>query len=255
MADTSVDRSRRLRLSVRNDSELKLQDVCSMFQLQELSICLDTESQLQSIEKGILGQLERMRHLTVENCLPLSARPFPEKLKIMSPFPEKLKIMRDLETLQLHKFAVTSSLRSFVDLRELRLQRCHWNSYPEFQKMPNLMSLQLDSNRSCTEIPAAFGKSGGFPKLRFLLIRDFPGLDDFPELEDGAMPHLEVFKLHRCHNLSELRGLEKLKMLKEFNYYRSFGLGLRLQEGGQDWREVKARNPQVIITDRYRRYV
>ncbi|GLJ52907.1 hypothetical protein SUGI_1127070 [Cryptomeria japonica] len=238
-------RSRRLRLSVRNDSELKLQDVRSMFQLQELSICLDTESQLQSIKTGILGQLERMRHLTVENCLP-----FPD-----CPFPEELEIMRDLETLQLHKFAVTSSLCSFVDLRELRLQRCHWNSYPEFQKMPNLMSLQLDSNRSCTEIPAAFGKSGGFPKLRFMLIRDFPGLDEFPELEDGAMPHLEVFKLHKCHNLSELRGLEKLKMLKEFNYHRSFGLWFRLQEGGQDWREVKARNPQVIITHRHRRYV
>ncbi|GLJ13077.1 hypothetical protein SUGI_0204730 [Cryptomeria japonica] len=238
-------RSQCLCLSVENDADLKLENVGSMIQLQELRIQIHRESQLESIKQGILGRLVKMRHLTVENCVPLS-RPL---------FPEKLEIMTDLEKLQVEEFAVTSRLCSFVNLRELRLQRCDWSSYPEFQNMPNLVSLRLEYNGSCREIAEAFGKSGGFPKLRFLLIKDFPGLEEFPKLEDGAMPRLEVFKLQECNRLRKVpEGLEELKMLKEFNhdYTGTDGLRDRLREGGQDWQKVKTLNPQLIMIGRYR---
>ncbi|GLJ13104.1 hypothetical protein SUGI_0205220 [Cryptomeria japonica] len=250
-------RSGLLQLSMENEELLKLEDVGGMIQLQELAIRVDTELQFKSIQRGILGQLVKMQNLTMVNHtfqisqngtdggpdLPLS---FPL-------FPEVLKTMADLEKLQLENFSLTSCLFSFVNLRDLRLLRCHWSTYPQFENMLNLVSLQLEYNGSCTELPKGFGNSGGFPKLRFLLIRDFPRLVEFPELENGAMPHLEIFQLQLCLRVNKLpEGLERLKMLKEINYQLSGTLELRerLKEGGQDWNKIKACNPRVLITHR-----
>ncbi|GLJ13070.1 hypothetical protein SUGI_0204560 [Cryptomeria japonica] len=151
------------------------------------------------------------------------------------------------------KATADTGVDSFVNLMELKLVNCDWRSYPEFQNMPNLVSLRL-YNGSCREIAEAFGKSGGFPKLRFFVISGFTEIEELPEVEDGAMPRLQFFKLESCIRLRKVpKGLEELKMLIEFSCLSSgtYELMERLKLGGQDWQKVKARNPRVMIITSY----
>ncbi|GLJ14872.1 hypothetical protein SUGI_0241980 [Cryptomeria japonica] len=85
--------------------------------------------------------------------------------------------------------------------------------------MPNLVSLHLHGNKGCTELPMAFGKSGGFPQLRFFRIWEFTELVELPELEEGAMPCLEELEIVKCPKLNEIReGLEWLKEEKDGDF-------------------------------------
>ncbi|KAH9328303.1 hypothetical protein KI387_000411 [Taxus chinensis] len=231
-----------LRIPFQNDECLSLEDVSNMINLQEIGIRFDDESQWKSIEGGILGHLVKMQHFTLFNSMQMGSD--------LPVFPENLKAMADLEKLEIAYFAVTSCLCSFANLRELRLISCQWSNYPEFEKLPNLVSFYLNGNVGCTELPKAFGKSSGFPKLRFLAINYFYQLEAFPELEDGAMPCLELIILWGCDELKKVpEGLELLKSLKEFSYFNTGTSELRerLKEGGQDWNIIKARNPHMII--------
>lgn len=117
--------------------------------------------------------------------------------------------------------------------------------------MPNLLRLKLLGNDWCRELPKAFGKPGGFSKLRFFTIQYFSELEEFPELEGGAMACLEELRLLTCKNLKKVgEGLEQLERLKEFNYNGSGTNEVReaLREGGEYWNKIKAINPYVTIT-------
>ncbi|GLJ52452.1 hypothetical protein SUGI_1115600 [Cryptomeria japonica] len=230
-----------LSLSREEDGLVRLEDLGKMSAIEEIRFKVEHDSQLKSMEDGILAPLLSMRRLDVRNKIAQTDLP---------QFPERMNEMRNLKHLRLEYFAVPSWICCFANLMFLYLQNCDCSNYPELQEMPNLVSLWLDVNRRCKEVPKAFGKSGGFPHLRFFSIHDFPELEEFPEIEDGAMPWLEKLELWRCRKLNKVgEGLERLKRLKEFNFELSEKDELRemLKEGGIYWEKIKTANPEIII--------
>ncbi|XP_057871461.2 disease resistance protein RPM1 [Cryptomeria japonica] len=201
-----VLRSDPLSLSVEEDGLLKLGDVIKLNRLQELSLEVTHEKELKIIEDGILAQLLRMRYLSIES-----------HFSIESHLPHNITALQDLQTLCLGKFAVPSWVWMLTNLRQLTLFNCDCIDYPALETMPNLIELRLEGNKSCRKVPKAFGKSSGFPKLRFLIISDFPLLEELPDLEDGAMAVLEKFHLVRCPRVKKVpEGLKGLRGLLDF---------------------------------------
>ncbi|XP_059074974.1 disease resistance protein RUN1-like [Cryptomeria japonica] len=94
-------------------------------------------------------------------------------------------------------------------------------------------------------------KARGIRQLCYFKIRDFSVLEEFPELEDGAMPHLELLEVARYSNLNKIpRGLELLKCLKRCGF-KWTGVDDMLEEGGELWEKIKANNSNVIINTGY----
>ncbi|GLJ14511.1 hypothetical protein SUGI_0234840 [Cryptomeria japonica] len=213
------------------------ENLAKMSQLQEVRLSFEHDMELKTMEEGVLAQLKKMRHLGILN------------LRMECPqFPEKMRAMKHLESLQLRKFPVPSWICDLVNLRELSLDDCEYSDFPEFQRMPNLVSLILEGNHRCRQLPKAFGKSGGFPHLRFFKIILFEELEKFPELEEGSMACLEKFTLSQCDKLQNIEGLERLKTVKDFIFEglgaRSWGMDkLRetFHEGGKYWNPVTIR--------------
>lgn len=229
-----------LSLSIQEDGFLRIEDVGKMREIEEIAFNVEDESQLEKMEDGILAPLEKMCRLQVSNKIAARQSDLPQ-------FPEKLSATVDLEHLSLVGFAVPSWIcRSISTLRYLSLWHCHCSDYPELQQIPNLVTLVLWSNNSCKELPDAFGKSGGFPSLRFFSIRNFPELVEFPKIENEAMRCLEKLELQHCEKLNKVgEGLEQLRRLKECSFEYSGTAALRevMKENGIYWEK----NPQVII--------
>ncbi|GLJ52511.1 hypothetical protein SUGI_1117660 [Cryptomeria japonica] len=227
-------------LSINEDEFMRLGDVVSMTQLQELRLILNHDMELERMEEGILAQLLRMRRLAIRNNIKGTELP---------QFPENITAMKQLEYLLLQRFVVPRWICKLTNLRELWLQEC--SDYSELERMPNLVGLYLNKDKSCRKLPEAFGKSGGFPQLRFLQITNFSSLEELPTLEEGAMVCLEQFLLFLCPKVKKVEGLEQLKRLEEFSFYDSGMMSnwwKTLYEDGEYWKKIKAINPQVNIT-------
>ncbi|GLJ21379.1 hypothetical protein SUGI_0393480 [Cryptomeria japonica] len=230
-------RSAWLNLSVEEEELMRSEDLGNMTQLQELWLNVNHEMELEVI----LARLVKMRRLFIDNEIAI------ELLEL----PKKMTAMKDLENLYLRKFVVPSWICGFANLRELELNGCDCSDYPELQIMPNLVRLELYGNIRCRELPKAFGKAGGFPQLRFLKIDWFRELEEFPELEEGAMACLEELKLWSCPKVKKVgEGLERLKRLRVFDYSRSGTSEVKekFKEGGEYWHKIKSNNPHPIIS-------
>ncbi|GLJ14382.1 hypothetical protein SUGI_0232370 [Cryptomeria japonica] len=226
-------------LSIEDDEFMRLEDLINMTQLQELWLRVNHHMEMRKIGR-ILAQLVNMRRLLIRNDTGIE---FPR-------FPKKIRAMKLLESLALTSFAVPRWICDLANLRELELTGCDCSNYPELQRMPNLVRLELYENKKCIELPKAFGKSGGFPSLRFLTINYFSILEELPELEEGAMVFLEEFRLWNCMKVKKVgEGSERLKRLKEFKYYGSGTNEVRelLKEGGEYWNKIIGNNPHVTI--------
>ncbi|GLJ19481.1 hypothetical protein SUGI_0351750 [Cryptomeria japonica] len=185
-----------------------------------------------------------MRHLSIES-----------DFSTQSHLPQNITALQDLQTLKVGKFAMPSWVCILRNLRTLTLWHSECSSYPALETMPNLVELKIVTNGSCRELPKAFGKSSGFPRLRYLVISDFPLLEEWPDLGDGSMALLEIFYVEWCPKLKKNpEGLERLGRLREFCYT---GTGTdaefreRLREGGEVWNKIKAENPRVRIIDTF----
>ncbi|GLJ19693.1 hypothetical protein SUGI_0356700 [Cryptomeria japonica] len=233
-----VLRSDSLWLSVEEDGLLKLDDVAILTRLQELCLTIRHEEELRSIEDGILRHLVNMSRMSVSG------------FSTESHLPQNITALKDLHTLELRKFAVPNWMCKLTNLRQLILWDCKGENYPPLETLPNLVRLALYGNVSCRELPEDFGKTSGFPNLRFLTISGFPLLEKLPDFEDGAMPVMENFRLVLCPRMKKVpQGLERLRRLREF-YYRGTGTDEfreRLNEGGEVWIKMKEKNPYVRI--------
>ncbi|XP_057855862.2 putative disease resistance protein RGA3 [Cryptomeria japonica] len=250
LASLRTLRSDSLQFSIEEDEFMSLDDLVDMTQLQELFLIIKHEIELKRLEEGILAQLVKMRHLDIrDNTWSAS-----EKEMELPQFPEKMRAMKHLESLTLEGFVVPSWICELANMRELELSRFEFSDFPEFQRMPNLVMLVLELNQKCREFPLAFGESRGFPQLRILKIYSFSSLEEFPELEDGAMACLQQFNLWFCPKVKKVEGLERLKNLERFHYYDSGGTNEwweTLKEGGEYWNKIKAINSHVTITIAY----
>ncbi|KAH9292752.1 hypothetical protein KI387_042060 [Taxus chinensis] len=246
-------RSDGLGLSNGGDGFLMLENLGNLIHLQELWITFyynEPYSRSLSMER-VFGELVKMRSLGLcDKSRGIAPGMAPLGL-LEPPCTDKMIDMKELEHLRLCGFAVPSWIFTFPNLRILKLVYCECIDYTTLaiETIPNLMILELTGNETCVELPKAFGESGKFSKLRFLEIRLFKKLKQFPRLEEGAMPFLQKLIFKQLLKMREVpSGLELLKSMKECIFESTGILQTWLTEGGQDWNRIKANNPNITIT-------
>ncbi|XP_057788016.1 putative disease resistance protein RGA3 isoform X2 [Salvia miltiorrhiza] len=85
----------------------------------------------------------------------------------------------------------------------INCRRCE--NLPNFGHLPFLETLHLQGMNSITHITEAFygGVAEPFPSLKHLTVRDFPYLEEWSSISNGApFPRLEELVLDRCPNLT-----------------------------------------------------
>ncbi|XP_015882445.2 disease resistance protein RPM1 [Ziziphus jujuba] len=137
------------------------------------------------------------------------------KLVLLEPFspPSFLRKLR-LEGL-LEK--IPSWFGSLEKLTNLRLGFSHLSENPALvlQLLPNLKTLTLWHAYDAKQMGKEFCNAGGFPKLEVLSIASHV-LEEWTDLEEGALPSLKYLNLHNCLQLRMLpEGLQFVTTLRE----------------------------------------
>ncbi|KAF5732173.1 hypothetical protein HS088_TW18G00863 [Tripterygium wilfordii] len=104
-------------------------------------------------------------------------------------------------------------------LTNLRLGFSHLSENPAsvLQLLPNLRKLNLWHAYDAKQLGKEFCRAGGFPKLEVLMIASNV-LEEWTELEEGALPSLQFLHLHNCLQLRMLpEGLQNVTTLKRLN--------------------------------------
>ncbi|KAG5234163.1 disease resistance protein [Salix suchowensis] len=96
-------------------------------------------------------------------------------------------------------------LGSMENLTNLRLGFSHLSENPTsvLQVLPNLEKLNLWHAYDGRQYGKDFCKAGGFPKLEVLIIASRV-LEEWTELEEGALPRLKYLHFHSCSSLRML---------------------------------------------------
>ncbi|CAK7329020.1 unnamed protein product [Dovyalis caffra] len=108
-------------------------------------------------------------------------------------------------------------LGSMEFLTKIRLGFSHLSENPTLvlQVLPNLKNLTLWHAYDGRQLGKDFCKAGGFPKLEVLIIAS-PVLEEWTELEEGALPRLQYLHFHSCSNLRMLpEGLQFVTTLEK----------------------------------------
>lgn len=108
-------------------------------------------------------------------------------------------------------------LGSMESLTKLRLGFSHLSENPTLvlQVLPNLEKLTLWHAYDGRQLGKDFCKAGGFPKLEVLIIASRV-LEEWTELEEGALPRLKYLHFHSCLNLRMLpEGLQFVTTVEE----------------------------------------
>ncbi|XP_057841845.1 disease resistance protein RPH8A-like [Cryptomeria japonica] len=113
-------------------------------------------------------------------------------------------------------------LAQLVKMRYLAI----WNTTMEFRELPGKMRAMkhLDSLQLLSF-------------LRILSIFSFSSLEQFPELEEGAMACLQKFYLFDCPKVKQVEGLEQMKRLELFECCGRNEWLETLKEGGEYWKK------------------
>ncbi|KAF3437505.1 hypothetical protein FNV43_RR20259 [Rhamnella rubrinervis] len=93
---------------------------------------------------------------------------------------------------------VPSWLGSMERLTNIRLGFSHLSDNPTLvlQLLPNLKSLTLWHAYDAKQIRKEFCEAGGFPKLEVLIIASHV-LEEWTNLEEGALPSLQCLNMHK----------------------------------------------------------
>ncbi|KAL5544095.1 hypothetical protein UlMin_007879 [Ulmus minor] len=108
-------------------------------------------------------------------------------------------------------------LGSLERLTKIRLGFSHLSENPALvlQLLPNLKHLILWQAYDGKQMGKEFCKAGGFPKLEILTISSWV-LEEWTEIEEGALPSLMYLRLHSCSRLRMLpEGLQFVTTLKQ----------------------------------------
>ncbi|KAF3437494.1 hypothetical protein FNV43_RR20247 [Rhamnella rubrinervis] len=128
------------------------------------------------------------------------------------PFLRKLRLEGLLEK-------VPSWLGSMESLINIRLGFSHLSQNPTLvlQLLPNLKTLTLWHAYDAKQIGKEFCEAGGFPKLEVLIIASHV-LEEWTDLEEGALPSLKCLNMHNCLKLRMLpEGLQFVTALKQLH--------------------------------------
>eukprot|EP01018_Ginkgo_biloba_P008405 Gb_25803 [translate_table: standard] len=226
---TSLETLRGIKFFERK-SALRIEDLKGLIQLRDLQLTIDSEDEDVDMGSMIEG-LVKMRTLSLEQFENSSVH-----------FSEKMASLKELEHLKLRCYSVVPNcVCSFQNLLVLILKHCHCTDYPALETMPNLRFLTLWWNNRCLKLRTEFGKSGGFPKLELLDLMTFRRLEEFPKLEDGAMPCLKSLTVWNCERLKKRPdGIEQLINLEEIDVDDCGGWET-MKAGREDWKKLKDR--------------
>uniref|UniRef100_A0A2N9F5B9 Disease resistance R13L4/SHOC-2-like LRR domain-containing protein n=1 Tax=Fagus sylvatica TaxID=28930 RepID=A0A2N9F5B9_FAGSY len=126
-------------------------------------------------------------------------------------------------------------LKSIVKFH-LTYSRLMDDPFKVLQALPNLMHLWLNDGY---EGEQSHMEGGGFPKLKYLGLRNLRGLNRLI-IDEGSLPLLERLTIGSCPLLKEVpSGIHHLKSLKHMQFYdmpREFVLSLQPGEGPDFWK-------------------
>jgi Leucine-rich repeat (LRR) protein len=179
-------------------------DICKLTVLTELHISGVTCEVVQLCDQ--LSKLVNLKSFHIQDCDKLAT--LPDAIQSMVCLEEfwvrycgQMKILPSVVTL-------------FSKLKVLKLQ-----GMPSLESLPALNTLKMLSNlnilqcESIKKLPDSFTSSGAFPSLKELDCSG-SGLVEFSEVEDGAMPKLQILNLVHTHIKSLPDTLVYLKNLK-----------------------------------------
>jgi hypothetical protein len=150
-----------------------------------------------------------------------------------------------LKTFHIYRFdkleTLPDAIQSMVHLEEFQVLECKWikilpsvitlfsklkvlkllampslGSLPALNTLKMLSTLSIVNCGSIKKLPESFTSSGAFPSLKKFEIYNC-GLVEFSQVEEGAMPKLQI--LTYCPNINSLPNTIYLKNLKEVNVY------------------------------------
>jgi Leucine-rich repeat (LRR) protein len=133
--------------------------------------------------------------------------------------PNAIQSMVHLEELSIwgcEEFQILPSfITLFSKLKVLKLvELCSLESLPALNTLEVLSTLHISACTSMKKLPNSFTSSGAFPSLEKLDCSD-SGLVEFLEVEEAAMPKLQILNLNRTNIKSLPDTLIYLKNLKE----------------------------------------
>lgn len=199
-----------------NAKVLQFGDLKRLTLLQHLSLTLNAPSSngIFQLEEGIFGSLTNMRALSIKYI------DSSEDASGSLCFPEEIQFMRRLEILHLKNCALQDWIFELENLMELELYGDNGSTsvYRGLANIPNLRKLKLSTNDNdkCVEFPQEFGKSGAFPKLENFVIKRFNKMENFPSLQDGALPMLKCLQMKHCDRLKDItKALQRPSSLLE----------------------------------------
>jgi len=131
-----------------------------------------------------------------------------------------IEVMRHLEILHLKNCVMQDWIFHLENLMVLELYGDNGSTldYIGLENIPNLRKIKLSSNNNdqCVEFPQEFGKSGAFPKLENFVIKRFNKMENFPSLQDGALPMLKCLKMKHYYKLRDItKALQRLTSILE----------------------------------------
>ncbi|KAH7550508.1 hypothetical protein ACOSQ2_024437 [Xanthoceras sorbifolium] len=136
---------------------------------------------------------------------------------------------------------------SMENLTNLRLGFSHLSENPTLvlQLLPNLKILTLWHAYETRQLGKEFCRIGGFPKLEDLIIASYD-LEEWTELEEGALPSLKCLHFHSCLKLRMLpEGLQFVTTLNKLNIFPLLDEHEeRLKPGGEENHKIN-HIPQV----------
>ncbi|CAM6083282.1 unnamed protein product [Calypogeia fissa] len=183
-------------------------------------------TQLQRLPRG-LRKLTKLENLNLQGCSNLEPWPFDvSRLKSLSALNTRGcgDIWKPQSGSQGSKNIALDSLNSLCSLTALRNLSISGDREQRLTTLPNLHRLQelqkLDISfcTSLRQLPSGFMSSTAFPALKELYMANCDGLQEFPDIEEGACPQLMVLELTGCafqtlpSSVSLLPELVKLKL-------------------------------------------
>ena len=184
-----------------------------------------------------LGQLSQLRKLGVKNLSKETMSAFCISIEKMSQL-QSLDITSiseneiiDLETIssapqclqRIHLRACLEKLPDWIPkLQHLVRLKIFWSRLKEdplkaLQNLPNLLELDLSMQAYSGE--QLHFKTGGFPKLGDLCLRDLDGLNSLI-IDEGALPRLETLMIGPSPKLKVVPfGIQHLRNLKRLDFY------------------------------------
>ncbi|XP_030494684.2 putative disease resistance protein At1g59780 [Cannabis sativa] len=184
-------------------------EIGNLTELRRLGVMDVTEEVINELSSSIM-KMQGLLSLSLES----KKSRLTEKLVLVESFSPPLSLQK--LKLEGHLEKIPSWLGSLERLTNIRLGYSHLLENPALvlQFLPNLKVLTLWHAYDGLQMGKEFCKAGGFPKLENLtMASEF--LEEWTELEEGALPSLKYLLFHSCRRLRTLpEGLQFVTTLQ-----------------------------------------